>query len=229
MSKLILADAAYHTLRISLPTVVAAARGTLTPDVCDRRLRSWAQCLMRRVNATVSVFGVENVDDAGGPFIVVGNHQSHYDIPALYVSLPLSLRMAAKKEFFSTPLWGRALLASGFVAIDRSSPRTAYRALRQAGAKLKEDSLSLFVAPEGTRSPDGVLGPFKRGAFDLARVTGLPVLPVAISGTMNIHRKGSNYCHSGQQVVVRVLPSIAPDEFDKSLPERVRHMIGQAL
>ncbi len=229
MSHLVLADAAYQTLKISVPTVAAAARGRLSSGACDDRLRSWAGNLLQRVAADLEVFGLENVDSSLGPYIVVSNHQSHYDIPVLYSALPLSLRMAAKKEFFDIPVWGRALTASGFVAIDRSRPKIAYRELRVAAAKLKEEALSLFVAPEGTRSSDGSVGPFKRGAFDLARVMKMPILPVALSGTFNIHRKGSRRCHSGQQVIVRVLPAVAPADFGKGLPERVRETIVQAL
>ncbi len=229
MSGLVLFHAMIETLRISIPTVLDARSGRLTTETCDRRLRSWSERLLSRVDAHVSVEGLENLERIPGPYVVVSNHQSHYDIPALLAALPLSLRMAAKKEIFSTPIWGKALHASGFVEIDRSNPKEAVRALRKAGDTMRRDSVSLFVAPEGTRSIDGELGKFKRGAFEVARVTGVPVLPVAIQGTRHIHQRGSCRLMKGCSVRVRILPPIAPVEFDRALADRVRSSIAAAL
>src|SRR5690606_1025705 len=100
-----------------------------------KRLRRWAARLLQRVGADLKVSGSEHVERGPGPFVVVSNHQSLYDIPALYVGLPLSLRMAAKTELFRIPLWGSALRASGFVEINRSSPTEARRALQLAGER----------------------------------------------------------------------------------------------
>lgn len=228
MDLFLLSRVAWETVRISFPTVVEARRGTLTQEACDRRLRSWAARLLSQAGAEVTVDGLENVQELAGPYVVVSNHQSHYDIPALYVTLPFSLRMAAKAELFKTPLWGRALHDSGFVKIERSSPRAAHLALEEAGRRMRELSVSLFVAPEGTRSTDGKIGSFKAGAFRLARQNGLPILPVAISGTRDIHTKGERRIKRGAQVRVEVLPPIALDESAnlKKEAERVRRAIA---
>lgn len=217
---LTLAHAAFETAKISLPTVLEARRGELKQEDCDRRLRSWSEALLKRVDAQLTVKGLENLLP-NSSFVVVSNHQSHYDIPALYQALPLSLRMAAKKELFSTPLWGSALRSSGFVEIDRKSPKAAFRSLRASGKALVEREQSLFVAPEGTRSQGGQLGEFKRGAFEIARTMRLPILPVAISGTWKIHAKGALMVTRSRPVTVTVLPIIEHSQFKTTEELRV--------
>lgn len=227
----VLLHAALETAKISLPTVLEARRGVLRQEDCDARLRSWAAKLLDYVRAEVTVTGLEHLADAEGPFVVVSNHRSHYDIPVLYASLPLSLRMAAKAELFKTPLWGQALRASGFVLIDRRNPDRAHEALREAGAQMRESGHSLYVAPEGTRSTDGRLGPFKAGAFRLAQMMDLPIVPVALSGTECIHKKGARTVGKGCLVKVRVLAPQAPDSHHTpgATAEDVRVRIMSAL
>lgn len=212
MGYLVLLHTALETVKISLPTVIEARRGVLQQEHCDARLRSWASRVLGHVGANVVVDGLEHLSKSDGPFIVVSNHQSLYDIPVIYASLPLRLRMAAKAELFNVPLWGRALRDSGFVSIDRKNPDRARQALFEAGERMRKSGISLYVAPEGTRSSDGKLGRFKRGAFLLAQVTGLPVLPVAIAGTFSIHQKGERRIARGRQVRVQVLPTLLPSE-----------------
>jgi 1-acyl-sn-glycerol-3-phosphate acyltransferase len=227
----ILFHALVETLKISWPTVVESRRGSVSRTVCDERLRSWSRALLGRVQAEVHLEGGEHLKSMKGPFIFVGNHESLYDIPVLFSLLPLSFRMAAKKELYSTPIWGKALSASGFVEIDRSHPDAAYSALHAAGEKMRAESLSLFIAPEGTRSPDGRLGAFKKGAFDLARVTDLPLIPVAIMGTRGIHQKGSGEVHIGRSVTVRLLSPIAAASIDDlaKAADHTRSIIQEAL
>ncbi len=231
MSLPLLFHAMMETALISAPTVWESRRGTLTQAACDLRLRSWSERLLKRTETKLRVSGLEHLKTSAGPFVVVSNHQSHYDIPALYQALPLSLRMAAKQELFQIPLWGPALRASGFVEIDRSSPKAAFRALRAAGDHMKQEGLSLFVAPEGTRSETGELGPFKSGAFDLARIVRLPILPVAIDGTIQIHQKGSRHINKGVAVEIRVLSPIEARDFGppRTLATTVRDRIENAL
>ncbi len=227
----VLFHAALQTAKISLPTVIEARRGVLRQDVCDERLRSWAGKLLDHVGVELVVMGLEHLQRHDGPFVVVSNHRSHYDIPVLYSSLPLSLRMAAKAELFETPLWGPALRASGFVVIDRKNPERAHESLRKAGEQMRKTGTSLYVAPEGTRSSDGELGRFKAGAFRLAQMLDVPVLPVALSGTELVHRKGSRTIGRGGRVTVRVLTPRRwqPEETPGQVAEEVRGLIAQAL
>lgn len=227
----VLLHAAVETARISLPTIREARRGGLSQAVCDQRLRSWAQTLIQRADIQLSVEGLSHLEPRSSPFVVVSNHESYYDIPCLYATLPLSLRMAAKKELFQIPIWGPALRASGFVEINRQSPKAAYQALREAGQFMAREGVSLYIAPEGTRSEAGLLGRFKKGAFEVARVAGFRVLPVVLRGTGAVHKKGELRVHRGRRVVVSVLPPLSPSAFpgSKEMAEATRAQIEEAL
>ncbi len=223
----VLGHATFETLSISVPAVYKAQLGQLTTEACDEKLKRWSGHLLDFVGVRLEVRGIEQLQHETGPFIVVSNHQSLYDIPVLYQALPLSLRMAAKKELFRTPIWGKAMRAAGFVEIDRKNRDRAYQALGAAGALLRDEGLSLHLAPEGTRSKTGRLGRFKRGAFDLAQAAQLPVLPVCISGAIRVHRSGTMQVHRDQSVTVTLLPALHPNEF--STTEALRDAAHSAI
>jgi 1-acyl-sn-glycerol-3-phosphate acyltransferase len=231
MSMSVLWHAAVETARISFPTVREARKGTLSHSVCDQRLRDWAWRLLEKAEVDLEVKGLHVLRSAPGPFVIVSNHESYYDIPCLFVALPLSIRMAAKKELFRTPIWGPALRASGFVEIDREDPEGAYQALHSAGKLMRERQISLYIAPEGTRSRDGSLGRFKKGAFEVALVSQLDVLPVVLRGTRQILHKGGRKVRSGCKVQVELLPLVDPTQFSSSheMAEDVRGRIARTL
>ncbi len=228
----VLLHATWETLKISCPAVVRARRGTLTPGDCDTALRSWARRLVDFAEIELEVRGQEHLTP-GQPYVVVSNHQSLYDVPVLYVALPLSLRMVAKKELFRTPLWGEAMRVAGFVPIDRKDREAAYRALEEAGRGLRESGISLYLAPEGTRTSDGSVGPFKRGAFELARRAGLPILPVSIDGTREVLPKNGTEVKRKRRVTVTILsPVSAPkesevDDLRQELRSRIARVVGE--
>jgi 1-acyl-sn-glycerol-3-phosphate acyltransferase len=115
----------------------------------------------------------------------MSNHESLYDIPLLFVALPGSMRMLTKKELFRVPIWGRGLAAGEFVSIDRSDHEQALKDLEAAREKMAS-GISLWIAPEGTRSRDGTLGEFKKGGIMLAIRTGATIVPVGIRGSRDI-------------------------------------------
>ncbi|HEU4732691.1 MAG TPA: lysophospholipid acyltransferase family protein, partial [Kofleriaceae bacterium] len=132
------------------------------------------------------------------------NHQSHLDIPMLYATLPSpTIRMLGKKELFAIPVWGRALRAAEFIEVDRSNHVSAVRSIDHA-ARLVRDGVSIYLAPEGTRSRDGRIGKLKKGGFHLALATGAPIIPVAIRGTREILPAGTLVMHTGRQVSVQI-------------------------
>ena len=120
------------------------------------------------------------------PYLIMSNHCSHLDIPLIYETFPHQIiGMIAKKELFSIPLFGRGMKLGGCVMLDRKDPHQAIKDLELA----KESMLSgtmLWIAPEGTRSVDGTLGPFKKGGFKLAQAAKAVILPVTIEGSHKI-------------------------------------------
>jgi 1-acyl-sn-glycerol-3-phosphate acyltransferase len=174
------------TLRITVATLVDAYRDRYSREASDRRLRWWSRRLLDLVEAKVRVVGdASAAKPAGRPLVIMSNHSSLYDIPLIFMTLPGSIRMLTKKELFRVPLWGRGMEMGEFVSIDRSNHGQAIRDLEQAKAKMTS-GISLWVAPEGTRSRDGTLGDFKKGGFVLAIQTGALILPVGIRGSHDI-------------------------------------------
>jgi 1-acyl-sn-glycerol-3-phosphate acyltransferase len=133
----------------------------------------------------------------------MSNHQSLYDIPLIFVALPGSIRMLTKRELFSVPIWGRGLEAGEFVSIDRRNRKQALRDLAEARRKM-EDGIVLWVAPEGTRTRDGYLGPFKKGGFMLALETGARIVPIGIRGAADVLVPKSFHARVGCTAEVRI-------------------------
>lgn len=219
------------TGRISMPTVLDATIGRLTVERCDERLDWWSRKLLRDADVSLEVRGREHAEGSR-PLIVMSNHQSLYDIPVLFQSLPGRLRMVAKTELFRVPVWGQAMHAAGFIRIDRRDRHQAVESLRSSASLLKEGT-RIWIAPEGTRSWDGLLGEFKSGGFRLALETNTPILPVAIDGTRKVLPAKGFLVQKHQQVVVTVLPPIDPARYGlerrKDLMRDVRAAIAGAL
>ena len=219
------AYAIYKTLAISAPTVVEAAVGRLSPEVCDARLQGWARALIDRAQVDLEVRGLENLPRHRA-YIAMSNHQSHFDIPILYCVWPGRLRMVAKIELFKVPIWGRAMAVAGFVPIDRSGSREKSQAsLAQAAAALAGGT-SIWIAPEGTRSPDGRLGKFKKGGFRLAADTGTPIVPIALDGSMNILPKKTKTVRAGARVRVTIGAPVPVGDVETMLAD-VRNFIEE--
>lgn len=143
--------------------------------------RTWSRLLIRGAGIRVQTSGLDHLR-RGGPKVLVANHQSLLDILALFAALPVSLRFVAKGELSRVPVFAGAMERAGHVFIDRGDRRQAVRAMRRAGERMKREGLSLALFPEGTRSPDGRLRPFKRGGFSLAIESQADLVPVAIEG-----------------------------------------------
>jgi|SRR6188768_691514 len=219
------------TLRISVPTLFDALVGRLTPEVCDARLAWWSKRLLGQAEVSLQVSGVEHARSAPA-FVVMSNHQSLYDIPALFQTLPLRLRMVAKAELFRIPIWAQAMRVAGFVELDRSARERAIESLDRAKGTLARGT-SIWIAPEGTRSQDGSLGPFKLGGFHLALGAGAPILPVSIAGTRDILPAKGARVEKGALVRVTVHPPIDPasygNQVNDALVQAVRGVILSGL
>jgi len=137
----------------------------------------------------VAVKGYDRID-LQKPYIFVSNHASMFDIPTVVVALKGNVNIVFKKELTRVPIWGWALRFGHFIMIDRSSPRDAMASIERAAQSIQQGH-SVILFPEGTRTVDGKLQQFKRGAFSLAVKAGIPVVPLIINGTFKIMPKGS--------------------------------------
>jgi 1-acyl-sn-glycerol-3-phosphate acyltransferase len=141
----------------------------------------WVDWLLRTNGIPVRVEGMENLK-RDQSYILVSNHVSILDIPALISSAPFPVRFLAKKSLLWFPIFGWVMYLSGHILIDRKSAQSALRSLKKAPSILKK-GISIIVFPEGTRTPDGEMKEFKRGAFLLAQHSKFPVVPVSITGS----------------------------------------------
>jgi 1-acyl-sn-glycerol-3-phosphate acyltransferase len=168
--------------------------------------QTWGKTICRIANVRVRIHGAENLDP-GQTYIFAGNHVSQFDIFSFQGYFPHDFRWIAKKELFRIPFFGKAMLRSGIVPIDRSRGREALKSLNRAAKQIAAGT-SVLIFPEGTRSPDGRLHPFKTGAITLAIKAGVPVVPIGFIGTYTILPKGKLLADSGE-IIIRIGTPIA--------------------
>ncbi|MGB9630284.1 MAG: lysophospholipid acyltransferase family protein [Thermodesulfobacteriota bacterium] len=149
--------------------------------------RLWGKVALLANGVKVRLEGLENLNGKG-PYILMSNHQSYYDIFALLAYLPLQFKWLAKKELFSIPFFGWTMAVAGYIRVDREGTRQTVEAMKEAVQKIR-DGLSVVIFPEGSRSPDGSIQPLKKGGFTLAIKSKVPIVPIAISGSREIMPK----------------------------------------
>ena len=150
--------------------------------------RAWARSILFVSGIHVHVNGLENLN-VGGSCILMPNHQSNFDIPVLLGCLPIQFRWLAKAELFKIPIFGRGMRGCGYISIDRSNRKSAFQSLAEAATKIR-NGVSVLIFPEGTRSRDGKILPFKKGGFVLSVDAGVPIIPIVIFNTGSIMPKG---------------------------------------
>ena len=189
--------------RVTAPTLVDLVRDRMTREAIDERTHWFARRVVELLDVRLTSSGAELVPPDRA-YVYMSNHQSHLDIPMLYATLPSrTIRMLGKTELFQIPLWGRGLRAAEFIEVDRSNHARAVASIERA-ADLIADGVSIYLAPEGTRSRDGKVGPLKKGGFHLAIETGAPIVPVALRGTIDILPRGARKMRSGCAVDVTI-------------------------
>jgi len=217
-----------ETLRVSVVTAVDGVFRRPPRALCDERIDTWSRRLVRRAGIELEVSGLERADP-GRAYIVMSNHQSHFDVPVIFQALGRPMRMVAKTELFRIPFFGPAMRAAEFIEVDRGNRRQSIAAMERA-RELVESGLSVWIAPEGTRSKTGELGEFKRGGFHLALGAEAPILPVSISGTLHVLPPKRLRLERGVKVRVTVSDPIDPRDFGRrqldELIERVRSTIA---
>ena len=184
---------------------------------------------VRAAGIRVDVTGLENVP-AGVSCIFLSNHVSNLDPPVLLPAIPGQTSVLLKKELMRIPILGTAMRLGKFIPVERGSQREAAKASVAAAAEALKSGLHILIFAEGTRSRDGRLAAFKRGPFYLAKETGAPVIPVAISGTQTMMRKGSAAIAPGV-ARIQMLPAIDPAAYATrdELMTAVRSAVADAL
>ncbi|MDA8414803.1 MAG: lysophospholipid acyltransferase family protein [Desulfobacteraceae bacterium] len=229
---------AYLYLSVFIPITALFALSASICSLFDSSGRSyafharlWARFGLALNNTPVTVRGVEHLPD--GPFILMSNHQSNFDILALIATIPRRTYWIAKKELFDIPVFGPSMRRGGYIPLDRSDGRKALKSMENAADIIRKGS-SVVMFPEGTRSRDGHLLPFKRGGFMLAVRAGVPVVPVTINGSGRVNPGGQVKLYSGN-ISLSLHPQIdIPDgmkknEVEEWLMERVQGAINSGL
>ena len=178
---------------ISIYTIVLGA-ASIVSSLFDRRgyfahgcARTWSWLILKTTGVRVEVEGLERVV-RGTTYVFVSNHQSIYDIPVIFASLPYQLRIIAKASLAQFPVLGWHLRRGGHLFVDRRHPDRA--GILERWRALVSEGLSLLIFAEGTRSWDGRTARFKAGSFLLAIEAGLPIVPLAVIGTRQVMPKG---------------------------------------
>jgi len=190
--------------------------------------RIWARSILMGSRVHVSVDGLSNIEPDKS-YIYMANHQSNFDIPVLLGCLSVQFRWLAKAELFKIPVFGRAMRGAGYVKIDRFNRDSAFESISEAAQKMK-NGVSVMIFPEGTRSKDGRIKPFKKGGFVMAVDSGVPIVPVVIRGTWPIMAKSSLRINRGDVEMEIAQPIDTIDysrETKEELMDKVRRVICQ--
>jgi 1-acyl-sn-glycerol-3-phosphate acyltransferase len=215
-------------------TTILCSSATLVVSLFDRSgdaalkmCRWWSRFHLKVSGIKVRLTGAEHV--CSPPYILMGNHRSSLDIYSAFAALPLSFRWIAKRELFSIPLFGWALARAGHISVDRAHAREAVKAMEGAARSIRAGK-NIVMFPEGTRSKDGRLLPFKRGSFSLALKARVPVVPFAIVNSGALQPVGHFVPTQKGTIEIRIGTPIAVKETSKdNLMESVRVAIEGLL
>jgi 1-acyl-sn-glycerol-3-phosphate acyltransferase len=219
---------------VSLYTIVLGTVSLLstlvdrTGDLGHRCARAWAWLILKTTGVRVRVSGLEHLDRSRS-YVFAANHQSIYDIPIVFTSFPMQLRIVAKQSLGRIPFLGWHLHRTGHLLVDRRNPGPDIVAKMK---RLVSEAHSLIVFPEGTRSVDGTMGAFKKGPFLVAIDAQLPVVPVSIRGSRHIMKKGRLMVCPGD-VAITIHPPISTEGVTRDqarlFAERVRAVVAGDL
>lgn len=191
--------------------------------------QKWATGIMKRTKSDISVSGLENLPK--GPVLLVSNHEGNFDIPVLLSTIPKPFGFISKKEVQKFPIIPIYMEEMNCVFLDRSDRRSALKSISDTVEKLQQGH-SILIFPEGTRSKGAGLGEFKAGFMRIAKDAGVPIVPIAISGTSEIMEKNNNKVMPGK-VAVHVLEPFTAEaiaqEDAKTMAAAVRSRIEKAL
>jgi len=188
--------------------------------------RFWAALHLKISGVKVVMTGLEHL--SGPPYVFMCNHQSSLDIYTLLACLPVSFRWIAKRQLFKIPFIGWTMGRAGYISIDRENPREALKAMEAAARKIRAGT-SIIIFPEGTRSLDGILLPFKKGGFSLALRAMVPIAPIGIYGTSQLQPKGSFIPKQKGVIYINIGEPIILEGLDRSAKTKVMDDVRECI
>lgn len=209
------------------PSAVVVASIRPTSPIIEGIARLWAGTILWAARVSYQVDGVEHFAPAAS-YVVVSNHISNLDPMLHFLAVPLPVRFLAKKELFRIPIFGSALRAIGIVETDRQAGAGAHSAINRQVEEVVSRGHSLVIYAEGTRSRDGRMRRFKKGAFYLAIRAGVPVVPCAVDGTQEAWRPGDWILRGGHARVVFYEP-IPTAELSPADANRLRDQVEETV
>ncbi len=224
---IILATLLYGTVSLILSFLDKARNGIAQHRVAQ----AWARALLRVSGVRVNVEGLELIDPARS-YVFVSNHLSYMDTPVALANIPVQFRFLAKRGLFQIPLLGTHLSRAGHIRVPREDPRGAVKSMQLAAEAIRDKAVSLLIFPEGGRSHDGVLRPFKEGGAYIAIRAGVPVVPAVMIGTREVLPFGGGVVKAGS-VTLKILAPIDTTRMtlkDRgALTDHLRELIANEL
>jgi 1-acyl-sn-glycerol-3-phosphate acyltransferase len=167
----------------------------------EKIIRGWSRVWLAVSGTKLEIEGAENIDP-NRSYVVVANHLSALDIMACLLAVPLPIRFLAKKELFRVPVLAQGMRMVGIIEVDRQARGAVHSEVNRQSRELIEKGRSLIIYAEGTRPRNGVMKPFKKGAFTMAISSGLPILPLSIHGSYEAWPPGTPLVRGGVITVV---------------------------
>lgn len=192
-----------------------------------RILRRWSRALLWLFGVRTTIRGVEHIDRSRN-YVYLANHSSYLDIIALGATIPDEIRFVFKRELARIPLFGWTLALGPYILMDRTDPRNAMASIEVAAKQIREGA-SVAIFPEGTRTSDGHLAPFKRGGFLLALKSGVPMVPVAIKGTYQLLNRNDRKVRPGHVEIVIGTPISYEQELTRPEETALQNRIHEEL
>jgi len=186
-------------------------------------LKFWGRLFLFLTGTKVHAEGLDKIDPSGS-YVFTSNHISNLDIPVMIATLPVSVRFLAKSELFKVPVLAGGMRAIHMVETDRRAGPAAHRAINEQVSTVVAEGLSLVIFPEGTRSRDAQMLPFKKGAFRIAIENDLPVVPVTLTGTDRAWKPGAKIVFGGRARLV-VHDPIETRDLGNSELDMLRHRV----
>ncbi|MDI9819197.1 MULTISPECIES: 1-acyl-sn-glycerol-3-phosphate acyltransferase [unclassified Legionella] len=220
----------FYTASTCMQAIFKRLAGSINRDWVNKKIHRWSNRLLDLVGVKHKVINPHQVEpQPGHATIIMCNHSSLYDIPLSFKAFPNhSIRMLAKKELSKIPLMGKGMAAAEFPFIDRKHRRQAIKDL-EAVRKLLQSGIVMWIAPEGTRSKDGKLAPFKKGGFITAIEANATIIPIGIRGAYDILPARTTRFNINQTAEIHIGKAIDASKYSLENKEELVDLIFQSI